>query len=206
MAALDKVTVDANAETPWQPDTESHLPAADESASGWDPEDPTARVVRVEQLVEEHHPAIYRYAYWLTGCPSAAEDISQDVFVRAFRGLHTLREPRAAKSWLMTITRNEFARWCQKRGPRPVDDVPDNVPARDEPTDQLDSREWVAQGLSELAVEFRLVLLMYYFEQLTYNEIATRLSIPIGTVMSRLSRGREHLKHALQRLSEPKSH
>lgn len=158
----------------------------------------------VEDLVQEHHATVYRYAYWLTRCPSSAEDIAQEVYVRAFRALHTLRDPSAARSWLLTITRNEFARWCRKIGPRPSAEVETQPEPVAETAGNLVSTDWVEHGMRELSDEFRIVVLMFYFEHLSYAEIAERLSLPMGTVMSRLNRGRAHLKLALERLAEPK--
>lgn len=164
------------------------------------------RVAITETLMDQFHADIYRYAYWLTGCRSSAEDITQDVFAKAFRGLHRLREMRAAKSWLMTIARNEYSRWCKKLPPKlRIDDDGSFEPCvSEESAPAGDNLEWVQKGLEELPSEFRLAVLMYYFEGLSYAQIAEELSVPIGTVMSRLSRGRMHLKSALERLAAPK--
>jgi len=194
MAALENATVDIDDASSFR---------FDERDGGADDD---WRSARTEQLVDEFHESVYRYAYWLTGCRPSAEDVTQEVFIRAFRGLHGLRDARAARSWLMTITRNEFSRWCRKLGPRPTA-VIDECPEMDgDPLATSENSEWVSMGLDELPTEFRLVVLMFYFEQLSYAEIADELSIPMGTVMSRLSRARKQLKHALIRLAEPKRH
>ncbi len=150
-----------------------------------------------EQLIQQFHQDVYRYAYWLTRCTEAAEDISQETFLRAFRGVHRLRDPKASKGWLMTIARNEFARWCRK-GKTPAGQELETELADPEcAVAHVDNHDWVKDGLNALAPDFRMVVLMYYFEQLSYAEIAEQLSIPIGTVMSRLSRGRQQLKQTL---------
>ena len=163
-----------------------------------------------ERLIVDFHPVVYRYLYWLTNCRVTAEDITQEVFTRAFRGVHNLREIDSAKSWLLTIARNEFARWCSKKRVKTVGTSADGENAIDlgqavvvdeEPA--TDNIEWVRQGLDGLSDEFRVVLMMYYFEQKSYAEIAEALRIPIGTVMSRLNRGRSKLKETLSHLAEP---
>ena len=159
---------------------------------------PEQRLSLAEQLVGEHRESVFRYAYRLSGCASTAEDITQEVFLRAFRSLHQLREAGAARGWLMAIARNEFLRDCRRRSssdelldPQQRDVVDESQPPA------IDHQEWVAHALVQLPEDFRLVLLMYYFEGLSYAQIAEQLTIPIGTVMSRLSRGKTHLKTAL---------
>jgi RNA polymerase sigma-70 factor (ECF subfamily) len=142
----------------------------------------------------------------LACCRASAEDITQEAFTRAFRAIHNLREAKAVKGWLMTITRNESTRWRNKQQPILVGEILASGELVDEHSHQASENcDWVSQGLAELSDDYRTVVLMFYFEQLSYTEIADRLEIPIGTVMSRLSRGRMHLKDALKRLAEPNS-
>jgi RNA polymerase sigma-70 factor, ECF subfamily len=161
---------------------------------------PAQRLARTEQLLETHQATVFRYAYRLIGCASTAEDITQEVFLRAFRSIHQLRDDAAARGWLLTIARNEFLRYCRKKGsqdrlvdPRSFDVVDELQPPA------IDHQEWVARALEELPEEFRLVILMYYFEELSYAQIAEQLKIPMGTLMSRLSRAKTHLKTALDK-------
>lgn len=158
---------------------------------------PTERMAQTEKLLDEHHAAVFRYAYRLCGCTSTAEDIAQEVFLRAFRSLHQLREEQAARGWLLVITRNEFARWCRHKSETIGIDLDAEVGADLEQPPELEQNEWVEHALQQLPNDFRLVLVMFYFEELSYAEIAEQLQIPIGTVMSRLSRGRTHMKTAL---------
>ncbi len=151
----------------------------------------------IETLVQRYHDRVYRYAYWLSGCSATAEDIAQETFLRAMRGLHGLRDERAAESWLLTITRHEFLRWKGKQRIPTIGDGFEVESTSAAPEVALADAEWVRVGLDRLADEFRVVVLMYYFENLSYAEIANRLEIPMGTVMSRLSRGKHHLKNAL---------
>jgi RNA polymerase sigma-70 factor, ECF subfamily len=155
------------------------------------------------QWIEEHYDAVYRYAYRLTGNTAAAEDVTQEVFIRAIKSWHQLREVQAVRGWLMVIARNEFARWCRKfasRASLSAGEIECGLAA----TGDLDQEDWVQRSLMELPVDYRLVVTMFYFEQLSYSEIAQELDIPIGTVMSRLSRAKKQLKEALLAFAEPK--
>lgn len=155
------------------------------------------RQMVVGQLLEEHFDRVYRYAYYLSGCSSVAEDIAQEVFLRAFRSIHQLRSQEASVSWLLTIARNEFGRYCQSR--KASLDVDKHEPVDE--TDrirQIDCLDWVQNALQQLPIEFRTVVLMFYFEEKSYLQIASELELPMGTVMSRLSRARCHLKQALE--------
>lgn len=159
------------------------------------------RLVRTERLLDEHQERVFRYAYRLSGCAATAEDIAQEVFLRAFRSLHQLRDDTAALGWLLVIARNEFLRHCRRRatsGELIVDPQDCDTPAEQTPP-AIENQEWVSAALEELHEDFRLVLLMYYFEELSYAQIAEQLKIPLGTVMSRISRGKSHLKAALNK-------
>ncbi len=156
------------------------------------------RLQYTEQLLDAHQAVVFRYAYRLSGCSSTAEDIAQEVFLRAFRSIHQLRDVAAARGWLLAIARNEFSRLCRKSAAAGVDlDTQVVEIADEEQTPALDRNEWVALALEQLPSEFRVVLLMFYFEELSYAQIAEQLDIPLGTVMSRLNRGKNHMKAAL---------
>lgn len=165
------------------------------------PASETTQPVLAEELVLEHFDHVYRYALRLSGNSTVAEDIAQDVFLRAIKSLRQLRDPGAVTGWLLTIVRNEFARMCQAR--KMVYGLDDTslehgpVEAADH-VQAVDGHDWVHQALQRLPVDFRLVVLMFYFEEKSYAEIASELEIPMGTVMSRLNRGRQHLKQALE--------
>jgi RNA polymerase sigma-70 factor (ECF subfamily) len=163
------------------------------------------RQARTNQLVANNHEVVYRYAYRLTGCRSSAEDITQEVFLRAFKSVEQLRDPLAERGWLLAITRNEFARWCRLTAAQRATSTDDNsIPDQVEGGERdLERRDWVQAALEQLPSEFQAVVLMFYFEQLSYTEIADSLAIPIGTVMSRLSRAKSQLKRCLDDIALP---
>jgi RNA polymerase sigma-70 factor, ECF subfamily len=170
------------------------------------------REARFQQRVMPHLDAAYNLARWLTRNDHDAEDVVQDAFLRAFRFLDSLREADA-RPWLLTIVRNTAYTWLRKNRPGEVvaiDDVsllPGDAesaghasPVETNPEVillQAANRKLVNRALEELPVAFREVLVMRELEDMSYKEIAAVAGIPLGTVMSRLSRGRELLRQAL---------
>jgi RNA polymerase sigma factor (sigma-70 family) len=177
------------------------MAAADASAKPWTAQQ---RHTRTNQLLAGHFESVFRYAYRLTGCRSAAEDIAQEVFLRAFKSIEQLRDVAAERGWLLAITRNEFARWCRLAAAQRASSTDRDVADEAEGGEQdLERREWVQTAIEHLPPEFRSVVLMFYFEQLSYTDIAEVLQIPIGTVMSRLNRAKSHLKRCLDEIALP---
>jgi RNA polymerase sigma-70 factor (ECF subfamily) len=153
----------------------------------------------VTWLVTEHHQAVYGYAFRLTGSAPDAEDLTQHVFLVAHQKLAQLQSRDSARSWLFAILRNAFLKSYRKRRPAPagnldlnIEDVPDELPD-DGGVDQ----ERLQSALDDLPDKFRIVLIMFYFQDCSYREIADQLDIPMGTVMSRLARAKGYLRTRL---------
>jgi len=161
--------------------------------------DSLAPAADLSVLVLAHHATVYRYACRLCGCPTEAEDLTQQTFLIAQQKLHQLREPERACGWLLAVVRNCFLKSARKPRPMPAANIDLNVDQLVETTPQIDriDRGELMAALGELPDEFRLVLLMFYFEDLSYQAIADQLGLPIGTVMSRLSRAKGHLRRKL---------
>src|SRR4051812_26993048 len=152
----------------------------------------------VERLVEEHYIALYRYAYRLSGCEADAEDLTQETFCKAQMNLSQLRETDRAKNWLFTILRNAYLHRVRtdKQHTIPLDligELPDTLP---EPLPEVDPDQ-LQQALGELAEVYRTPILLYYFEEFSYRDIAEQMDLPIGTVMSRLARAKAWLRSRL---------
>ena len=154
-----------------------------------------------DRLLDQYYDQVYSYAYRLTGCPHAAQDVSQEAFLRAFSGIEQLRSNDAAGGWLLAIARNEAFRWCNKQSN--WGSLEHDPAGRSDDQGRLDQQDWVQQALQQLPADFRIAVLMFYFEQKSYTQIADELKLPIGTVMSRLSRGKKHLKVQLILLEKP---
>lgn len=150
----------------------------------------------IAELIERHSALLYRYAYRLSGSAADAEDLTQQAYLVAQQKLHQLREASAAKSWLCTILRNEYLRGCHQRPAElRLDQVREPLERDDE---SVVDEEALQQALQELTEEYRSAVVLYYFHELSYQEVAQALQIPLGTVMSRLSRGRSQLKSQLE--------
>jgi RNA polymerase sigma-70 factor (ECF subfamily) len=154
----------------------------------------------IPRLVAEHADALYRYAFRLTGAAADAEDLTQQTFLIAQRKIDQLREERSARVWLITVMRRTYFRLQVKTRSEREKTVPldiDTLPA-DEVSDRWEiDRELLQAAIDELPDEFKLVLLSFYFENRSYREIAEEFDLPIGTVMSRLSRAKSHLRSRL---------
>jgi RNA polymerase sigma-70 factor, ECF subfamily len=147
------------------------------------------------QLVAEHHEAVYRYAYRLTGSVQDAEDLTQQVFLVAQQKIGQLRKMEVAKSWLFTVLRNAFLKQRHRARPILAIDLDLNVGnlRAAPPTEPVDSDRLQA-ALDRLPDAARLVVTMFYFEGRSYKQIAKELELPIGTVMSRLARAKAYLR------------
>ncbi len=158
-----------------------------------------------EELVRDHSARVFRLAYRLTGNRADAEDLTQDVFVRVFRSLHRF-QPGTFEGWLHRITTNLFldgARRRQKiRFDGLIDDAADRLPSKwPTPSEQLadaDLDHDVAAALAALSPEFRAAVVLCDIEGLSYEEISSVLDVKIGTVRSRIHRGRAQLRVALE--------
>ena len=153
------------------------------------------------QLVDAHYSALYRFALSLAKNSADAGDlVQQTFFIWATKG-HGLRETTKAKSWLFTTLYREFLRG-RRRDSRAtsLEDLPAgeaDVPAEEvDRVARMDAASVVA-ALRSVDEVFRAPLTLFYLEDLSYQEIADALDVPIGTVMSRLSRGKAQLRSAL---------
>jgi RNA polymerase sigma-70 factor, ECF subfamily len=152
----------------------------------------------VARLVAEHHQAVYRYAYRLTGSVQDAEDLTQEVFLAAQRKIGQLRNIDVAKSWLFAILRNCFLKEKQRKRPAAAADFALDVDLIESPPQKEEiDRDQLQAALDRLPDVFRLAVVMFYFEECSYQEIANQLDVPIGTVMSRLARAKGHLRSLL---------
>ena len=150
------------------------------------------------QLVDAHYEALYRFALSLARNATDAGDLVQQTFlIWATKG-ESLRDAAKAKSWLFTTLYREFLRG-RRRDIR-VSSIEDLAPAeRDIPADEIDrvarlDAGTVMSALQEVEEVFRVPLTLFYLQDFSYLEIAAMLEVPIGTVMSRLSRGKARLR------------
>jgi RNA polymerase sigma-70 factor (ECF subfamily) len=155
------------------------------------------RAPRIHELIEQFAELLYRYAYRLTGNAADAEDLTQQTFLRAHQKSHQLREASAARWWLCSIMRNTFLSSRRHAEMTVSLEVVDESAFVEEPPDSLIEPAELQKALLELTEEFRSPVILYYFEEFSYQEIADQMGVPIGTVMSRLSRAKAFLRRQL---------
>jgi RNA polymerase sigma-70 factor, ECF subfamily len=154
---------------------------------------------RIEELVGQHYEGLYRYAYRLTGSSADAEDLTQDAFCQAQLKLNQLRDAGRVKAWLFSILRNKYLhrlRDARREATLSLDSVGDVAQPSPEPLPDVDPQR-LQQVLNELPEDFRTPVILYYFDDFSYRDIAEQMDLPIGTVMSRLARAKAHLRARL---------
>jgi RNA polymerase sigma-70 factor, ECF subfamily len=160
---------------------------------------------RVQQLVDAYYEPLYRYAFRLAGGPADAEDLAQEAFCKAQLQLRQLRDPDRAKAWLFSILRNAYlhrVRSDQTRRQVPLDAVGDLAAPDPEPLPEVEPNE-LQRALDELPEAFRTPVILFYFEEFSYRDIAEQMGVPLGTVMSRLARAKAHLRRRLAAPAPP---
>ena len=177
--------------------------------------EPPAKAGFAEEALP-HLDAVYRFAIRLTGSPDEAEDLVQETFLRAFRSWDQYTRGTRAKSWLFTICRNVFLR-RRERAKRHAEIVSESAPrsspgsaavvnpvwstveALDPEGDFFDSivDDRIIAAIEELPEEYRTAVVLSDIEGLPYADIATLMEVPVGTVKSRLFRGRRRLQQVL---------
>jgi RNA polymerase sigma-70 factor, ECF subfamily len=163
-----------------------------------------SKVVRFEEIALPHLGAAYNLARWLVHNDHDAEDLVQEAFLRAFKSFSGYYGGNS-RAWLLTIVRNTCYTWLQQnrvlRASEPIDEKLDEVELDFADPETLLLRsidaQIVRQALGELPVEFREVVVLREMEGFSYKEIANVVDLPLGTVMSRLARGRKRLQALL---------
>ncbi len=156
-----------------------------------------------KQLTYPHMRLLYNVAVRYCGNAFDAEDIVQETYLAAFKNFHQLREKSKCKSWLLKILRNNFLKSYHKHKSMQKLNETDYIEFLEtgmtgNEADTLlfseSGRQAVQQAVDRLPVKYKEILTLYYLDEMLYKDIADSLDIPIGTVMSRLTRAREKLK------------
>jgi RNA polymerase sigma-70 factor (ECF subfamily) len=179
----------------------------------WDRAD--EQVSEFEQAALVHLDALYQSALWLTRNRAEAEDVVQETCLRAFRSFHRFNPGTNCRAWLLTILRNVFLNGL-RRGSREMlegdsmvleagpESATQEAPSAGNPEEEFFQTVVhgdVDRALKALPLVFREAVILVDLEGLTYKEVAEVLACPIGTVMSRLSRGRHLLRRSLRRFA-----
>ena len=158
------------------------------------------------EIVRRYQRAVYRVAYGFTRSPADADDLAQETFVRAYQAIGRFRVGEPLYPWLARIATNGALSWLRSRKRKPETPLEPLVEAgrqwgvEDDPADRAASAEQkrrIGEAMAGLKPEHQAVLVLRAVEDLSYEEIAKTLGVPVGTVMSRLSRARAELKARL---------
>jgi RNA polymerase sigma-70 factor (ECF subfamily) len=173
-----------------------------------------------EEEIIPHLDAMYNFALRLTSDPSDAEDLVQDTIVKAFRFFSSYEKGTNAKAWLFRILKNSYINNYRKKSKQPnqvdYDEVStfyETIRAERTDTSDLEDKMFrdlidddISNALEELPEDFRTVVLLCDVEGFTYEEIANMLDVPIGTIRSRLHRGRNLLKAQLMEYAKKRGY
>jgi RNA polymerase sigma-70 factor (ECF subfamily) len=168
-----------------------------------------------EELLRLHTRRVYNLCYRFTGRPSEAEDLTQEVFIKIFQTLRTY-DPRQGSfsTWLHRVARNHLVdHYRRTRKDRLTSPLEDELPrleevqtaVHDDPAGRVESRErqeLVQRALEKLSPDMREAVILRDFQELDYEEISQILGIPLGTVKSRINRGRLELARVIQRMEK----
>ena len=153
------------------------------------------------RLVERYYRAAYASAYAVLGNRSDAEEIAQETFVQVYQKLDRLREPGALTSWIWRISRDTALKHIRKhKRVRPVGEVPDlklDGSRPDEPLVAAEEKQQLLAALEELPEDMREALLMRYWEELEYDEMAKRTGVSAAALYQRVCRGLKQLRETL---------
>lgn len=164
-------------------------------------------------LSARYYDNAYKWAWRYTGNPDDAKDLVQETFMKAFEKFESLKEPEKFKSWLFTIMRNQYVRHHQRASKYRTVSVEESngyLAELEKTAHRVDTErlydmkveaKQVHDVLNRLSEEYKSPLILHYLEDFTYRQIARILNVPMGTVMSRLSRGRQALKKEILRQS-----
>ena len=161
-----------------------------------------------EELAMPHFAQLYNFACWLTGDRAAAEDLVQETMMKALRGFTSYQQGSNFRAWMYRILRNTYL--TSQSGLRAAvsldsDDAPPEPSTPETPESVLLARceqGAIQSALESLPVHFREIILLCDMEEMTYQEISQALGVPVGTVMSRLSRARRAMRGLLTAAQE----
>ena len=162
------------------------------------------KVASFEEVVLPHLAAAYNLARWLTRNDHDAEDAVQEAYLRAFRAFDGFRGMSEGRAWLLTIVRNTcYTRLKQDRMAELTDTFEEGIHGVDEAANpeallvEKGNAQRLRRALEELPAEFREVIVLRELEEMSYQQIAELVAIPMGTVMSRLARARQRLQQLM---------
>jgi RNA polymerase sigma-70 factor (ECF subfamily) len=166
----------------------------------------TDSVPSFEQIVDAHYQGLYRFAMSMCRREATAQDLVQQTFLQWAKKGHSLRDASKVKTWLFTTIYREWLGIARREKKyEEVEFEPDQHGATQQQDDDENPRvdsATLQTALAELEPNYRAPLVLFYLKELSYRDIAETLGVPIGTVMSRLSRAKDSLRTILRRLED----
>jgi RNA polymerase sigma-70 factor (ECF subfamily) len=157
----------------------------------------TSRDTRFNGLIATYMDDLYRYAYWLSGSHTVADDLVQDTLVRAWKAMDSLQDDKAAKGWLLTILRRENARRFERKRPPESEKPAEEVAAERRDYDTSTEAFVLRRALDRLPLAYREPLLLQVIHGYSQKEIAAHLGLSVAGAGTRLFRAREKMRELL---------
>lgn len=160
-------------------------------------------------LLNSHRGAVYNLMRRMVGDEEEALDLSQEAFIRAFRSLESFNPSFSFRSWIMTIASRIAIDFLRKKRPQTLSldetgEIRSEFATPDAELESKETRQSIERAVSSLPPEYRIAILLRHKEGLSYDEIAAVLDLPLGTVKTRVYRGREILRKSLEGIYEPR--
>jgi len=152
-----------------------------------------------ERWVRDHAAELYRFAYRMCGDREVAEDLVQETFYEAWKNVRRLRRPDRARAWLYQILRHRYSRWKRaehERAPIQIDSTTMSTILQQQDVDHHARHDELQHALNQLNDRLKTPLLMVYMQEMTCEQTAEHLDLPLGTVLSRIHRAKRRLRQA----------
>lgn len=155
------------------------------------------------ELIGRHHQGVYGYLRRLGADATLAEDLTQETYAKAWRGIRSLRKPVSLRSWLLTIARNEFFQWMRRSRPEvsgveETQDREDDHPGADSTLMRDERDRLLRRAVTRLEPPLQETVALHYFQDLSIREVGAVLGVPAGTVKSRLHRALGSLRAVME--------
>lgn len=158
-----------------------------------------------EKILFQYEKAIFNYLLKITGQKQDAEDLAQETFIKLYLSLDKIEIDKSFKAWLYKIATNTAYDWLRRKKKQPflsnIEDIQEKIESetnKSDPAYYMEQKETVNAGLDKINPAHRSVLLLYYFQDFSYGEIADILGIPVNTVKTHLYRAKRSLKEKIQ--------
>ena len=160
----------------------------------------------VRELYAQYGQRLYAYALRITNEPATAEDVVQHTLVTVWKAAKNFRGESRLITWLLGIVHHTAIKMIRNKteslNETAQENIPENQPTLEEQAQSQETKRWIQDGLQSLSSEHRMVLELVFYQGLSLNEVAQVLKLPLGTVKSRLSYARTHLRGVLTRTQE----